>query len=107
MAHLLWSVHRIVQARERVKLYWLTILWVAVIFIAQVEWWWASYSFQNQVTDWTFFYFLFVLASPVTLYLAAAFVLPDIEQGQQYDLREYYYRTRTSFFLVVALGPVF
>jgi hypothetical protein len=107
MAHLLWSVHRIVQARERVKLYWLTILWVAVIFVAQVEWWWASYSFQNQVTDWTFFYFLFVLASPVTLYLAAAFVLPDIEPGQQYDLREYYYRTRTSFFLVVALGPVF
>jgi hypothetical protein len=88
MAHLLWSVHRIVQTRDRLKLYWLTILWVAVIFVAQVEWW-ANYSLQNQVTDWTFFYFLFVLASPATLDPAAAFVSPDVEQGQQYDLREY------------------
>jgi len=34
------------------------------------------------------FYFLFVLLSPVSLYLAAAFALPEIEPGEQYDLRD-------------------
>jgi hypothetical protein len=106
MTHLLWSFHRVMEARERVRLYWLSLVWVVLIFIAQVEWWWSSYSFQNKVINWTFFYFLFVLASPVTLYLAAAFALPEIEKGVTYDLKAYYYKTRRWFFCVVAAGPI-
>jgi hypothetical protein len=105
ITQLLMSVHRLVQARDRVKLYWLSLLWVALIFIAQVEWWWASYTLRDE-TIWNFFYFLFVLLSPVSLYLAAAFTLPDLEKGERYDLREYYYGARGWFFTFVAIGPV-
>ena len=105
MAHLLWAFHRVVEARERVHLYWLSLVWVALIFIAQVEWWWSSYSLQNEVKNWTFFYFLFVLSSPVTLYLAAAFTLPEIEKGVTYDLKTYYFHTKRWLFTMVALGP--
>lgn len=105
ITQMLMSVHRLVQARDRVRLYWLSLLWAALIFVAQVEWWWASYA-MRQETVWNFFYFLFVLASPVTLYLAAAFTLPDIEKGERYDLREYYYGSRGWFFAFVATGPV-
>lgn len=104
LTQLLMGVHRLVQARERVKLYWLSLVWVALIFVAQVEWWWASYALRDE-TAWNFFYFLFVLSSPVSLYLAAAFVLPEIEPGEQYDLRAHYYRSRGWFFAFVALGP--
>jgi hypothetical protein len=104
ITHLLMSAHRLVQARERVRPYWLSLLWAGLIFISQVEWWWASFSFRQQM-EWNFFYFLFVLVSPVALYLAAAFVLPEVEPGQTYDLREYYYRTRGWFFSILALSP--
>ena len=97
MAHLLWSLHRVVEAREHVRLYWLSVAWAALIFIAQAEWWWSSYALQKEVINWTFFYFLFVLASPVTLYLASAFAFPEIEKGVSYDLRTYYYESRRWF----------
>lgn len=104
LTQLLMGVHRLVQARGRVKVYWLSLVWVALIFMAQVEWWWASYTLRDQ-TVWNFFYFVFVLLSPVSLYLAAAFVLPEIEPGEQYDLRTHYYRSHGWFFAFVALGP--
>jgi hypothetical protein len=104
IAHLLSSLHKVIQAGDRVRWYWLSAIWTAVMFVAQVEWWWASFDYREQ-TDWSFFFFLFILLSPVTLYLAAAFVLPDIEQGMTYDMKQYYYETRGWFFGVVAAGP--
>ena len=104
LTHLLSSGHRVVQARSRVRLYWLSIVWVVLIFISQIEWWWAIYA-QRQNMQWNFFYFLFVLLSPVSLFLASAFALPDIEPHESYDLRAYYYDNRSWFFAVVAMGP--
>jgi hypothetical protein len=105
IAHLLASVHKLVQARARVRWYWLPMLWTALIFITQVEWWWAIFSFQDEM-QWNFFFFFFILLSPVTLYLAAAFVLPDVDQGETPDLRVYYYETHTALFALVAMGPL-
>jgi hypothetical protein len=104
LTHLLTSVHRLVQARERVRVYWLPLLWVALIFVSQIEWWWASFALRDAAV-WNFFYFLFVLLSPVTLFLSAAFALPELEPGERYDLREYYYGNRGWFFAFVAAGP--
>jgi hypothetical protein len=105
IAHLLFNVHRLVVARERVRGYWLAIVWVALVFTAQVQWWWSSFGFRDEVR-WNFFYFLFILLSPVSLYLAAAFVLPDIERRRRYDLREYYYRNSRWFFAIMAMSPL-
>lgn len=104
LTHLLTSVYRLVLARGRVRLYWLPLLWTALLFITQVEWWWAYFGLRGQTT-WNFFHFLFILLSPVTLFLAAGFVLPEIEQGRDYDLRAYYYANRSWLFGIVAAGP--
>jgi hypothetical protein len=104
LTHLLTSVQRLVQARQRVRLYWLPLLWVALIFVSLIEWWWASFALRQHAV-WNFFYFLFVLLSPVSLYLAAAFVLPDVEPGARLDLREHYYDNRRWFFAMLAASP--
>jgi hypothetical protein len=104
LTHLLASVHKVVQARRRVRLYALPLVWVALIFVSQIEWWWALFALRA-TARWNFFYFLFVLLSPVSLYLASAFALPDIERGEEYDLRAYYYDNRAWFFGTVAAGP--
>ena len=107
IAHLLTSVHRLVQARARVRTYWLPLLWTLLLFVTQIEWWWAIFALRTE-TVWNFFYFLFVLLSPVSLYLAAAFVLPEVEAGGDapIDLRAYYYENRRWFFAIVAAGPM-
>jgi hypothetical protein len=104
LTQLLMSAHRLVQARERVRFYWLPVAWAALLFVSQIEWWWASFSLRTE-TVWNFFYFLFILLSPVSLYLAAAFALPEIEPGERYDLRAYYYGNRGWFFAVLAANP--
>ena len=104
LTHLLASVHRVIQARRRVRFYWLPLVWVVLLFVSQIEWWWASFALRTE-TKWNFFYFLFVLLSPVSLYLAAAFALPDVEPEREYDLREYYYENRGWFFAILAASP--
>jgi hypothetical protein len=103
---LLTSVHALVMARGRVRVYWLTIVWTVLIFVNQIEWWWASFGLR-QHTTWNFFYFLFVLLSPVTLYLAAASVLPAIEPDKTYDLRAHYYQHGRWFFMTLVAQVVF
>lgn len=107
ITQLLTSLHRVVQARQRVRFHPLPLLWAGLIFVTQIEWWWAIFAMRRE-TVWNFFYFLFVLLSPVTLYLASAFALPEIEPDdtRHYDLRAYYYENRGWFFGIVAAGPV-
>lgn len=108
IAQLLTNVHGLAQTTGRVRLYWLNVIWAVLIFVAQVEWWWSSFRFQElPLEQWSIFYFLFVLMSPVTLFLAAAFVLPSVGRDEGCDLRAHYYRTRGWLFTMAALGPAF
>lgn len=106
IAHLLTTVHELVQVRARVRVYWLPVLWLVLIFVSLIEWWWAIFALRTTV-KWNFFYFLFLLMSPVTMYLAAAFVLPDdSERGNDIiDLRRYYYDNSAWLFGVLAVSP--
>lgn len=106
IAHLLTTVHELVQVRSRVRFYWLPVAWLVLIFVALIEWWWAIFALRMTV-QWNFFYFLFLLMSPVTMYLAAAFVLPDdSERGHDViDLRRYYYENSTWLFGVLSVSP--
>jgi hypothetical protein len=106
VTHLLTSVHHLVMARARVRFYWLPLLWTVLMFIAQIEWWWAVFALRQQVT-WNFFYFLFILLSPVALYLASAFALPSCAGEGLIDLRAHYYLNRRWFFLINTVSLIF
>jgi hypothetical protein len=105
IAQLLTTAHRLVLARERVRFYWLPVAWAVLLFVTLVEWWWGIFALRG-VTTWNFFYFLFILLSPVSLFLATASVLPEVEPERAYDLRDYYYRNRGWLFSLIALGPL-
>ncbi|HUP89584.1 MAG TPA: hypothetical protein VM100_09545 [Longimicrobiales bacterium] len=105
VTQLLLNVYQLIQARERLRAYWLPIFWTCVLFVAMVEWWWYLWDIRAHTEGWNFFYFMFVLMSPVTLYMAAAFALPEPRDNEVTDLREYYYRNHAYFFAMVAAGP--
>lgn len=103
VTQLLSNVHELVQARTRVRLHWLPVVWSGLVFIGLVQWWWASFGMHGQ-REWNFFYFLFILLRPVSAYLSAAAVLPKIEPGESCDLREYYFGNRRWLFLLLSFG---
>jgi hypothetical protein len=96
----------LVQAHQRVRPYWLLILWAVLLFIVQVEWWWASFEFRAQM-EWNFFFFIFILMSPVMLYLAATFILPELKEGESCDLKDHYFRECPWFYSLIAAGTMF
>ena len=109
MAHLMIAGHELVEARARVRPYWLSSVWLALVFVSLLEWWWTFFALRDTInqTKWNFFFFLFVLMSPMAIYLAAAFVLPRAPREREgaIDLRRHYYDNRAWFFGVLAVSP--
>jgi len=102
IAHLLQGVGGIVQHPGREKVYWVHLLWVAVIFLRAIFWWWFEYRL-SQTPEWTFTLYLFVLGYAVLIYLWCALLFPRDLAG--YDgFKDYYYSRRTWLFGLVLAG---
>ena len=82
LAHLLSAVRELIQKRAQVRFYPLALVWAALIFTTQVQWWWGIYELRT-AQAWNFFSFFFLLLAPVSMYLTAGMVLPDIEGDER------------------------
>jgi hypothetical protein len=104
VTQLLGGFAAIIRARSRVKMYWPALVQMAVVFLLSLQIWWALFALHERVR-WTFAAFLIVLLQPVTVYLMAAFITPDIPPQGEVDLREQYFRETRWFFgtIIVAL----
>lgn len=91
MAVIVRSVGQIIEARDRVRLYWVHSCFILVAFVAQVVSWFSLWRFAPH-TPWTVADTLFLLSIPLLLYLVSHLVVPELEDGLVHDLREYYYR---------------
>lgn len=103
ISHLLTSAARLIQRRQRVRFYAPTLLWMATLFLAQVQIWWAAYDARHDA-EWNFFSFLFFLLIPVLAYLLTYVLVPDLETEGAIDLRASYHANRVWFFAL--LGAV-
>jgi hypothetical protein len=78
-------------------MYWPLPAQMALLFLIQVQLWWALFALRER-TQWSFPGFLVVLMQPVLAYLAAAFLVPDVRDGERLDLKQAYFReARWSF----------
>jgi ribose/xylose/arabinose/galactoside ABC-type transport system permease subunit len=92
----------LMHARSRVRTYWPTVLWGALIIVIGVQSWWSMFGLRHH-EDWTFLEFSAVLSQTIVLYLLAALVLPDIFGDDVVDLREHYYDHRRWFFALLVI----
>jgi hypothetical protein len=88
---LVQSIGQMIEARDRVQLYWVHICWLAFIFIAHVVSWFTIWRFEGH-TPWTVLQALLLLMVPILLYLVSHLAVPDLDDGLVHDMREYYYR---------------
>jgi hypothetical protein len=101
LTHLLSAARDLIQRRAEIQFHWLPLLWAALILLAQIEWWWGLFEFRAR-TEWNFFSFLFLLLSPVSMYLTAGIVLPQVEDGVR-DLKQYYFDSHRWLFSLAGL----
>ncbi|MEP6938447.1 MAG: hypothetical protein ABI846_01690 [Rudaea sp.] len=97
ITQILKGVRGLVLSRERVVLYWPTLVFAAFLFLIDTQAWWAFFE-MRRVQTWTFVKFAIVLAQTTSLYLLAALVLPDFFGEDTIDLRKHYYAHHRIFF---------
>jgi hypothetical protein len=88
---LVQSVGQLIEARDRVRRYWVHTAWIALIFVAHVSSWFAFWRFAAEAS-WTARETILVLMTPILLYLVSHLAVPDLEDDRIHDLRAYYFQ---------------
>jgi hypothetical protein len=96
------SLHRLLNAAERVRWDALSLLAAALAFERIVIQWWTWHAADRMAAGLTFGMFLGILVSTVLLFLMAAAALPD-DAGEDVDLRAHYTRVRRRYWLLFAV----
>ena len=97
ITQLLQGLRGIVLTRSRVRLYWVPLLWAAIVLVICVQAWWAMFGLRG-VREWTFLAFSVVLLEVLAIYMQAAFILPDFAGDGLVDLRQHYFGHLRWFF---------
>jgi hypothetical protein len=102
LTRVLQGVGGLLEARDRVRVYWVHLVFTGIIFLSHLLFWWLFWS-SRQVETWSFFPFLFLLLQPIILYLLAGLCFPDLSDTGSIDFRTFYYRNHRWFFGLLAL----
>lgn len=92
-------------SHARVRHYWPTQLWAAIVLLVCTQTWWAMFDLRNR-TDWQFDDFMILLAQTTVTYLLAGLVFPDFPDEKMVDLREHYFTQRRRFFGLLLAGAL-
>jgi hypothetical protein len=105
ISQVLSGVANLLVDRRRVRSDWAWALAVALVFLANVQFWWSTFSVGAAVAT-NFFSFIFFLLSPIALYLAAVLILPDFEGEGEIDLRAHFDANVRWFLGTTAVVPL-
>ncbi|MDH4165578.1 MAG: hypothetical protein OEY13_03710 [Gammaproteobacteria bacterium] len=84
------SVGQLIEARDRVRLYWVHSSWIALTFVGYVVSWFEIWRFHDHA-PWTVLQALLLLSVPILLYLISHLAVPELEDDLVHDMRQYYY----------------
>ena len=98
------SIGQMIEARDRVRLYWVHTCWIAIAFVGHVVSWFTLWSYVGHA-PWTVLQALLLLCVPILLYLISHLAVPELEDGVTHDMRAYYFR-HARWIQGLALGVV-
>jgi cell division protein FtsW (lipid II flippase) len=91
VTRLVGGLGHLMQSRKRKRTYWVHTLWAVNLLLVNAIVWWFAYRWHTY-ERWTFFLFLWLLLSPIVLYLIASLLFPDADDEQPItEWRGYYY----------------
>ena len=71
---------------------WLPLVWAGILFVEQLQFWWAINQLPAIRQEFTFGDFIFLVVLTLTLFLAAALLLPSRSEDEAGGLRRYFER---------------
>jgi hypothetical protein len=97
----------LLQRRKPGQVYWVHTLWLVNLLIVIAVEWWVAYRWRT-AERWTFVLFLWLLLSPMLLYLISSILFPGDEELQLIDRWENYFfeNHRRIFLLLAACYPL-
>jgi hypothetical protein len=105
MSQVLSGIANLLVDRRRVRFYWVWAVAVVMVFLANVQFWWGTFSVGEAVAT-NFFSFVFFLLTPIALYLTAVVLVPDFEGEGEIDLKRHFFANRTLYFGFLGAVPL-
>jgi hypothetical protein len=102
VSDMIQSLHRLLQARGRVRWSLVAILAAAAVFLAILEEFFALWRLAG-IERFTYPELMILIAPPVILSLAALTALPDIVPAEGMELEAYYMDNRRTLYLLLGL----
>ena len=90
MTRLIVSVVHMHVARRTVRLDWIPFVWALSIFFLLLQFSWMFVALEPVVPKWTFGVFLMLLGFVLTLFVAAALILPNTESQAGVSLENWF-----------------
>ena len=84
------SIGQMIEARDRVRLYWVHSGWIVLAFVGHVVSWFGLWQYSAH-QPWTVLQALLLLSVPILLYLISHLAVPELEDEKVHDMREYYF----------------
>lgn len=102
VTRLLGAVGSCLRQRDSIQGHWVHSLWALNVLIYVVSLWWALFAW-NQLSEWNYFLFLFIVLYAIVLYLLTDVLYPDqITPGL--DLEAHFIKHRTPFFWLLLIA---
>jgi hypothetical protein len=106
IAQILQGLRGLILTRAKVKLYAPAVIWAGLTLLIAIQGWWANFSMRTHA-NWTFVALLVIILQAISVYMAAALVLPDVTGNEVIDLRDHYYAHRSWFFGALVASLIF
>jgi hypothetical protein len=90
VTRLLLGVLTVFRIRRVAAPDWVALLWAAMLFTTQLEFWWAVNSLPAIKVTFTFLEFLLLVLLALSLFVCAALLLPSRSEDEQNGLRLYF-----------------
>jgi hypothetical protein len=90
VARLLTGTVAVFHVRHRVKIDWLPLVWAASIFVQHIDFWWSLQELSVLVPKWWLGGFFLLVGLTLSLFLAAALVLPSSTIAEEESLRGFF-----------------
>ncbi len=91
---LVWMIH----GRQRIKVYWVHLVWIVNVILLQFTHYWHLGNLRNNMNGESWRGFADMLVTPIFAYLVAVLLFPPSGEDRPVDLRDFYYENHAWIF---------
>jgi hypothetical protein len=95
------------RIRRDAKVDWIPLVWAAILFTMQLDFWWAVNSLPSIKTTFTFPEFLLLVLLALSLFISAALLLPSRSEDEKDGLRIYFEQDGRFALLSISVYLIF